>query len=184
MNEETKNQEPQTVDPAAGTGAFFTKPEVLEAIIQDPPLGDLPPGADGVEPRDTPLSPDAPKLERGWPEISDIPELGIQWRRYHTPRYVHVIAAWNDAANAHVYQMTVRPWPLASGERWHVNVTNDGGTVFTMESRAKHLAERCGLAAMRAYIIRGHRKTWRKVRAAEELATTIERQRGDMCHED
>ena len=50
MNEETKNQEPQTVDPAAGTGAFFTKPEVLEAIIQDPPLGDLPPGADGVEP--------------------------------------------------------------------------------------------------------------------------------------
>ena len=31
----------------------------------NPPLGDLPPGADGVEPRDTPISPDAPKMERG-----------------------------------------------------------------------------------------------------------------------
>ena len=184
MNEETKNQEPQTVDPAAGTGAYFTPPAAIDAIMANPPLCDLPPGADGVEPRDTPLSPDAPQMVRGWPEIFDIPELGIQWRRYHTPRYVHVIAAWNDAVNAHVYQMTVRPWPLASGERWHVNVTNDGGTVFTIESRSKHLAERCGLAAMRAYIIRGHRKTWRKVRAAEELAATIKRQRGDMCHED
>ena len=137
----------------------------------NPPMGDLPPGADGVEPIvepcPEPIDPKAPKMVRGWPEAYDIPELGIFWRRFYTPKYVHIIAAWNNGQDAHVYQMTVRPWPLASGERWHVNVTNDGGTVFTMESNSKCLAERCGLSAMRAYIIRGHRKTWRRVHAAE-----------------
>ena len=137
-------------DPAAGTGEVFTTPpEAIDAILANPPLGTS-----------------AEKMVRGWPEAFDIPELGIFWRRFYTPKYVHIIAAWNNGQDAHVYQMTVRPWPLASGERWHVNVTNDGGTVFTMESKSKCLAERCGLSAMRAYIIRGHRKTWRRVHAA------------------
>ena len=161
MKRETKPGEKP--DPAAGTGAFFTKPEMLDAVLGNPPL-DIPPAAE-------PIDPNAPKLVRGWPEAYDIPELGISWRRFYTPRYVHIIAAWNNGQDAHVYQMTVRPWPLASGERWHVNVTNDGGTVFTMESKSKCLAERCGLSAMRAYIIRGHRKTWRRVHAAEADAT-------------
>ena len=39
---------------------FTTPPEAIDAIMANPPLGDLPPGADGVEPR-----PDAPKMERG-----------------------------------------------------------------------------------------------------------------------
>ena len=90
MNEETKNQEPQTVDPAAGTGAFFTKPEVLEAIIQDPPLGDLPPGADGVEPRDTPLSPDAPKLVRGEDRHMSRPEAIYILGKLATSRRINV----------------------------------------------------------------------------------------------
>lgn len=113
---------------------------------------------------------DTPETAKGWQENYDIPEIGIHWQRFYSPRYVHIIAAWNDGNNSHVYQMTARPWPLSSGERWQVNVTNDGGTVFTMESTSKHLIERCGLAAMRAYLIRGHRKTWRKARAAAKEA--------------
>ena len=125
------------------------------------------PGADGTEP----IDPNAPKMVRGWPDVFDLRELGIYWRHFYTPRYGLYVAAWNNGNDAHVYQMTVRPWPLASGERWHVNVTNDGGTVFTMEAKSKWLANICGLAAMRQYIIRGHRKTWRKVHGAAAAAS-------------
>ena len=40
MNDETKNQEPQTVDPAAGTGAYFTPKAAIDAIMANPPLGE------------------------------------------------------------------------------------------------------------------------------------------------
>lgn len=163
-----------TAEPVSGSGnVFHTPPEAMEFVLSNPPMGDLPPGADGVEPHAEPIDPSAPKMVRGWPEAYDIPELGISWRRFYTPKYVHIIAAWNNGQDAHVYQMTVRPCPLASGERWHVDVTNDGGTVFTMESNSKCLAERCGLSAMRAYIIRGHRKTWRRVHAAEDATGSV-----------
>ena len=155
MKRETKPGEKP--DPAVGTGEVFTTPpEAIDAILANPPLGTS-----------------AEKTVRSWPEAFDIPELGIFWRRFYTPKYVHIIAAWNNGQDAHVYQMTVRPCPLASGERWHVDVTNDGGTVFTMESNSKCLAERCGLSAMRAYIIRGHRKTWRRVHAAEDATGSV-----------
>ena len=150
---------------AKPSGEYRTPKEAIDFVTANPPL-DIPPAAE-------PIDPNAPKMVRGWPEAYDIPELGISWRRFYTPRYVHIIAAWNNGQDAHVYQMTVRPWPLASGERWHVNVTNDGGTVFTMESKSKCLAERCGLSAMRAYIIRGHRKTWRRVHAAEDATGSV-----------
>lgn len=45
-------------DPAAGTGAFFTKDEVLDFVTANPPLGDIPTA-------DEPLDPNAPKMVRG-----------------------------------------------------------------------------------------------------------------------
>lgn len=68
------NEETTITDPAAGTGAFFTPPAAIDAIMGNPPLGDLPPGIDGVESRDTPLSPDAPKMERGEDSYMSRPE--------------------------------------------------------------------------------------------------------------
>lgn len=91
MNEETKNQEPQTVDPAAGTGAYLTPPAAIDAIMANPPLGDLPPGIDGVvEPRDTPLSPDAPKLERGEDRYMSRPEAIYILGKLATSRRINV----------------------------------------------------------------------------------------------
>ena len=149
----------ELVRPAPRTAAFLEE-EAWYRMKRETKPGEKP------DPAAEPIDPNAPKMVRGWPEAYDIPELGIFWRRFYTPKYVHIIAAWNNGQDAHVYQMTVRPCPLASGERWHVDVTNDGGTEFTMESNSKCLAERCGLSAMREYIIRGHRKTWRRVHAA------------------
>ena len=154
----------ELVRPAPRTAAFLEE-EAWYRMKRETKPGEKPDPAAGT-PAAEPIDPNAPKMVRGWPEAYDIPELGIFWRRFYTPKYVHIIAAWNNGQDAHVYQMTVRPCPLASGERWHVDVTNDGGTVFTMESNSKCLAERCGLSAMREYIIRGHRKTWRRVHAA------------------
>ena len=53
---------------------YRTPPEAIDAIMGNPPLGDLPPGLDGVEPRDTPISPDAPKMERGEDRYMSRPE--------------------------------------------------------------------------------------------------------------
>ena len=44
---------------------YKTPPEVVDFVTANPPMGDLPPGADGVEPRDEPISPDAPPMARG-----------------------------------------------------------------------------------------------------------------------
>ena len=39
----------EVVEPAAGTGAFFTPPEAIDAITQNPPL-DIPPAAEPIQP--------------------------------------------------------------------------------------------------------------------------------------
>lgn len=61
MKRETKPGEKP--DPAAGTGAFFTKPEILDAVLGNPPL-DIPPAAE-------PIDPNAPKMERGERHMSN-----------------------------------------------------------------------------------------------------------------
>ena len=42
-------------DPAAGTGAFFTKKEILDFVTANPPMGDIPPS-------DEPLDTNAPRM--------------------------------------------------------------------------------------------------------------------------
>ena len=92
-----------------------------------------------------------------------IPELGIEFKRFYSPVLVKHIAAWNDGNNSHLYELTVR---LTDGGEWHTAATNDGNVVFRLSSKRKWFAEILALAAMRKYLILGHRKTWRKVRAA------------------
>ena len=86
MNEETTSHEPQAMDPASGTGAYFTPKAAIDAIMGNPPLGDLPPGNDGVESRDTPLSPDAPKMERGEDSHMSRPEAAYILAKLATSR--------------------------------------------------------------------------------------------------
>ena len=92
-----------------------------------------------------------------------IPELGIEFKRFYSPVLVKHIAAWNDGNNSHLYELTVRH---TEGGEWWATATNDGHVVFRLSSKSKWFDEILALAAMRKYLIRGHRKTWRKVRAA------------------
>ena len=120
----------------------------------------------------------------------DIPELDISFKRFYSASYQMYVAAWNNGCDAHVYALTVE----RVREDWFAIAANDGHEVFRLSCNSKFLAARIGLAAMRAYLIRGHRRTWRRARAAacgavepaphpapltpeEELADTIKRQK-------
>ena len=92
-----------------------------------------------------------------------IPELGIEFKRFYSPALVKHIAAWNDGNNSHIYELSIHR--SIAGE-FHAVATNDGNTIFRLVSNSKWLDEILALAAMRKYLIRGHKKTWRKVIAA------------------
>lgn len=70
-------------DPAAGTGAFFTKDEILDFVTANPPMGDIPPA-------DEPLDPNAPKLVRG-----DQPWRQVAPDACGMARHGGVIQAWS-----------------------------------------------------------------------------------------
>jgi hypothetical protein len=117
------------MDPATGTGAFFTCPEVLKACGKEP-----------------------------WKPL-DLPEIGISFQRFHSRAYTMFVAAWRDGeANSHVYALTVE----RVREDYFAIAQNDGQEVFRLSSSSHYLAVLAGLAAMRAYLIRGHRRTWTK----------------------
>jgi len=69
---------------------FHSPQEPLDFVLANPPLGDLPPGADGVEPRDTPISPDAPKMERGEDRYMSRPEAVYILGKLATSRRINV----------------------------------------------------------------------------------------------
>lgn len=55
-----------TADGGAGTGPVYTTPiSERDFVLSNPPMGDLPPGADGVEAHAEPIDPKAPKMVRG-----------------------------------------------------------------------------------------------------------------------
>ena len=80
-------------DPAVGTGAFFTKDEILDFVTADPPMGDIPPSKE-------PLDPNAPKLVRG-----DGPVWKAEPDSVGMARHGGVIQAWaiQDGAAVQVF---------------------------------------------------------------------------------
>ena len=70
-------------DPASGTGAFFTKDEILDFVTANPPMGDIPPA-------DEPLDPNAPKLVRGEDRYMSRPEAIYILGKLATSRRINV----------------------------------------------------------------------------------------------
>lgn len=91
----------------------------------------------------------------------DIPELNISFQRFYSATYQIFVAGWNNGNDSHVYMLTVE----RVREDWFAIGHNDGREVFRLSTNSKFLSVRCGLAAMRAYLIRGHRRTWARMRA-------------------
>lgn len=144
------------MEPTAGSGAFFTNEKVLKEV------------AELVKPREKPLDPNAPEMVRGgepWHPL-EIPECGIDFKRYYSPDCEVYICAWQNKDNAigHVYEIRLR----RTDDGWRAVLSNDGRKLCSLAATGRHLAYLLSLGAMRAYLRRGHRKTIRAVEKSAE----------------
>ena len=143
-------------------------------MLSNPPMGDLPPGADGVETivEPEPIDPKAPKMVRGgkpWSvcDIVNIPEVGIEFKSVHTKTYHKYFCYWHAAENSdeHVYEVTVS---AHAEDSWQTVALSDGKEIFALFANSRRKAIDLGLAAMRRWLIRGHRCAWRTARRLAE----------------
>ena len=176
-------------------GAFFTKPEALEAIMQNPPL-DIP----SVP---TPIDPSAPQMvpgEKPFTRLSlvNIPELNIEFHNFYTDDFYKAVCYWeNKEGERRVYEITVKPWAATGTAKWRARAQVCGKVLFYLEGASKCLVIECALVAMRRYLVRAHRCAWRTARRLakqqaynskaaeplspeEELADTIKRQKEEV----
>lgn len=153
-------------------GAFFTKPEALEAIMQNPPLN-IPPAAE-------PIDPNAPKLVQGEKPFTrlslvNIPELNIEFHNFYTADFFKAVCYWeNKDGERRVYEITVKPWAATGTAKWRARAQVCGKVLFYLEAASKCLAIECALVAMRQYLIRSHRcalRTYRKAAKAAAVPT-------------
>lgn len=162
-----------TADGGAGTGPVYTTPiSARDFVLLNPPMGDLPPGADGVEAHSEPIDPKAPKMERGgkpWSvcDIVNIPEVGIEFKSVHTKTYHKYFCYWHAAENSdeHVYEVTVS---AHAEDSWQTTALSDGREIFALFANSRRKAIELGLAAMRRWLICGHRCAWRTARRLAE----------------
>lgn len=109
---------------------------------------------------------DEPPLT-GFAKFLSLPELGIQFRRYTSANMTKLIATWRDDANDHVYEISVQRDGDSPNCGWRALATNDGHNVFQLRAKNRHNCEHFALAAMKRYLKRGHRKTYRTLAKKE-----------------
>lgn len=113
----------------------------------------------GDEPRNPPLT--------GFAKFLSLPELGIQFRRHKSANMTKLIATWRDDANDHVYEISVQRDGDSPNCGWRALATNDGHNVFQLRTKNRHNCEHFALSAMKRYLKRGHRKTYRTLAKKE-----------------
>jgi len=153
-----------------GTGVYHTPLAAIDAVVDNQPLSDAPGGSRPVATEGKPWS---------ICDVASIPEIGLEFKSVHTKTYHKYFCYWHNdgTSDEHVYEITVCQFE----GHWRSTLLNDGNTVCELLSRSKRNAIELGLAAMRRYLIRGHRRAWRTYRKAEKSAKAAER--GDLCHE-
>ena len=87
----------------------------------------------------------------------EIPDLGISFSRFAAKDFELHCAAWRNENDSHIYSVRV----LRSGAVWSAALENDGREVGRVMANTKAACAELALGAMRAYIVRGHRKTLR-----------------------
>lgn len=103
----------------------------------------------------------------GFAKFLSLPELGIQFRRHTSANMTKLIATWRDDANDHVYEISVQRDGDSPNCGWRALATNDGHNVFQFRTKNRHNCEHFALAAMKRYLKRGHRKTYRTLAKKE-----------------
>jgi hypothetical protein len=103
-----------------------------------------------------------PPLE-GFAKFLSVPELGIQFRRHKSADMTKLIATWRDDFNDHVYEITVQRDGDSPNCGWRALTTNDGHNVFQLRTKNRSNCEQCAFSAMKRYLKRGHRRTYRTI---------------------
>lgn len=103
----------------------------------------------------------------GFAKFLSLPELGIQFRRHKSANMTKLIATWRDDVNDHVYEISVQRDGDSPNCGWRALATNDGHNVFQLRTKNRHNCEHFALAAMKRYLKRGHRKTYRTLAKKE-----------------
>ena len=143
-----------------GKTAFNEIAKELANVMRLDLFGDEPPKKSAT-PIDPPLT--------GFAKFLSIPELGIQFRRYRSANMTKLIATWRDDANAHVYEISVQRDGDSPNCGWRALATNDGHNVFQLRAKCRSNCERFALSAMKHYLKRGHRKTYRTIAKKEAV---------------
>lgn len=97
----------------------------------------------------------------GFAKFLSLPELGIQFRRHKSANMTKLIATWRDDVNDHVYEISVQRDGDSPNCGWRALATNDGHNVFQLRTKNRHNCEHFALSAMKRYLKRGHRRTYR-----------------------
>lgn len=134
---------------------YFTPKAAMETIAGDRPL-------DAIFAN--------PPLE-GFAKFLSVPALGIRFNRHRSKALTTLVATWRDEANDHIYEVRVQPDGDTPNCGWRATATNDGHRVFTLTTKNRTNCEHFALSAMKRYLKRGHRRTYRTLaKANKEVA--------------
>ena len=103
----------------------------------------------------------------GFAKFLSVPALGIQFRRYTSVNMTKLIATWRDDANDHVYEISCQRDGDSPNCGWRALATNDGHNVFQLRTKSRSRCEHFAFSAMKSYLKRGHRKTYRTLAKKE-----------------
>ena len=99
-----------------------------------------------------------------------IPALGMQFRRYRSANTTILVATWRDQkeCNSHVYVVRVERDGDTPNCGWRATATNDGHVVFQLRTKNRSNCEQFAFSAMKRYLKRGHRRTYRTIAKAKK----------------
>lgn len=107
-----------------------------------------------------------PPLE-GFAKYLSVPTLGIQFDRHKSKSLTTLAATWRDDHNDHIYEVRVQPDGDTPNCGWRATATNDGHAVFQLRTKNRSNCEHFALSAMKRYLKRGHRRTYRTLAKKE-----------------
>ena len=124
-------------------GLYVTPKAALDVVTANPPL-------------------------TGLAKLLAVPALGMQFRRHKSANMTKLIATWRDDANDHVYEISVQRDGDSPNCGWRALATNDGHNVFQLRTKNRSNCEHFALSAMKRYLKRGHRRTYRTITKAKK----------------
>ena len=132
-------------------GLSFADAPNLNEVLRNPPFG-------GAE----------EEARERFGKFLSIPALGMQFRRYRSANTTILVAPWRDDFNSHVYVLRVERDGGTPSCGWRATATNDGHVVFQLRTKNRSNCERCAFSAMKCYLKRGHRRTYRTIAKAKK----------------